>query len=121
MFPQSRNSKTILGSELKDHKEKNYSWNTKYYIYSQAQGAGYVRQYDPNLFWHIVSDINKGIFVHTDKERKFKIADIDSDDLYNEFVKLLKESLSARETGRLPIKKKISLSRNAATGESLKN
>jgi len=57
----------------------------------RAQEKGYVLQYDPNLLWHVVSSINKGIFIHTDKERKFRVSNIDSDDLYKEFVKLLKE------------------------------
>jgi AcrR family transcriptional regulator len=57
----------------------------------RAQAKGYVPGYDPNLLWHIVSAINKGIFIHTDKERKFKVSNIDSEDLYQEFVKLLRE------------------------------
>jgi AcrR family transcriptional regulator len=86
----------------------------------KAQEAGYVRQYDPDLFWHIVSSINKGLFVHTDKERKFKIADIDSDDLYNEFVKLLRESLSSGRTGRLPVTRNVSPARKPATEKTSK-
>jgi AcrR family transcriptional regulator len=63
-----------------------------------AKGKGYFLQYDPSLLWHIVSSINKGIFIHTDKERKFRVSNIDSDDLYNEFVKLLKEGFNIQET-----------------------
>lgn len=62
----------------------------------RAQEKGYVSGYDPNLLWPIVSSINKGIFIHTDKERKFRVSNIDSDDLYNEFAKLLKEGLVLR-------------------------
>jgi hypothetical protein len=65
----------------------------------RAQEKGYVSGYDPNLLWHIVSSINKGIFIHTDKERKFKVSNIDSDDLYKEFVKLLKEGFKIQEVG----------------------
>lgn len=63
----------------------------------RAQEKGYVSGYNPNLLWHIVSSINKGIFIHTDKERKFKVSNIDSDDLYKEFVKLLKEGFNIKE------------------------
>ena len=64
----------------------------------RAQEKGYVSGYDPNLLWHIVSSINKGIFIHTDKERKFKVSNIDSDDLYKELVKLLKQGFNIQET-----------------------
>jgi AcrR family transcriptional regulator len=65
----------------------------------RALGKGHVLEYDPNLLWHIVSSINKGIFIHTDKERKFRVSNIDSDDLYQEFVKLLKEGFKIKDMG----------------------
>jgi hypothetical protein len=41
----------------------------------------------------------KGIFIHTDKEQKFKVSNIDSDDLYKELVKLLKQGFNIQEVG----------------------
>ena len=67
----------------------------------RAHEKGYFLQYDPGLLWHIISSINKGIFIHTDKERKFRVSNIDSDDLYKEFVKLLKQGFNIKEVGSL--------------------
>ncbi len=39
---------------------------------------------------YVILCINKGIFVHVDKENLWEEKNIDADSLYNEFVKLLK-------------------------------
>ncbi len=51
-------------------------------VIKRAQEEGLVREYDPRLLIHLMSAINKGIFTHTHKERRFEIAEIDPDALF---------------------------------------
>lgn len=59
----------------------------------QAKKEGLCIQYDPELLVHLMSAINKGIFVHTNKENRFNIADINSDQLYAACIKLFNKGL----------------------------
>jgi hypothetical protein len=42
---------------------------------------------------HLMSAVNKGIFIHTNKENRFNIANIDSDDLYRTVIKMMNAGL----------------------------
>lgn len=48
---------------------------------------------NPEHFIHLISAINKGIFIHTNKERKFEIANIEPTELYNLIVTVLSKWL----------------------------
>lgn len=61
----------------------------------RLQELGYFSGFNPKLLVHIISSINKGIFVHVNKENILEVEDIDADDLYHEFVKLLKSGLGS--------------------------
>jgi AcrR family transcriptional regulator len=41
-----------------------------------------ISNYDPKLVSHLLSAMNKGIFIHTNKENKFNISSVDPDELY---------------------------------------
>lgn len=58
------------------------------------QKQGYFLGFNPNLLVHLISSMNKGIFVHVNKENILEVKDIDADNLYNEFVKLLTAGLN---------------------------
>lgn len=45
-------------------------------------GERLFERYDPELLYHLMSAINKGIFLHTNKSDKFRIATIDPEHLY---------------------------------------
>jgi len=59
----------------------------------RAQNEGLIINFPAETLVHTISAINKGIFFHTHKERKFGIAVIDSDTIYQNAVRLLKEGL----------------------------
>ncbi len=48
-----------------------------------------LKAYDPEMIIHMFSAINKGIFIHTNKEKRFNIANIDSKQLYDLFYELV--------------------------------
>ena len=48
-----------------------------------------ISDYDPRLVSHLLSAMNKGIFIHTNKESKFNIPSVDPDDLYRIIAYLL--------------------------------
>ncbi len=52
---------------------------------------------DPMLLAHLMSAINKGIFTHTSKERRFDIADISQEKLYELLKVILKPGLIIRK------------------------
>jgi AcrR family transcriptional regulator len=66
-------------------------------VIRKAQNEELLIQYDPVLLVHLFSAMNKGIFVHTNKESKFHIANIQPDDLYNTFVTLIKRGVILRD------------------------
>lgn len=49
--------------------------------------------FDPELLYHLMSAINKGIFLHTNKSDRFKIAAIDPDTLYRLMIDLIEKGL----------------------------
>ena len=44
---------------------------------------GIVRDYEPEMIIHMFSAINKGIFIHTNKQKRFNIADIEARNLFD--------------------------------------
>lgn len=52
-------------------------------LIAEASQQGVVRPFDPMLLVHLLSAINKGIFMHANKERQYEIADIKPDDLFD--------------------------------------
>ncbi len=59
-------------------------------VLNKAKENGYlISEYDPGVIIHLLSAMNKGIFIHTNKENKFSIANINPDELYEVFVYLL--------------------------------
>jgi len=58
-------------------------------VIKKAQKRGLVIDVDPELLVHLMSAINKGIFTHTSKERRFEIADITPDQLYAVLLKII--------------------------------
>jgi len=58
-----------------------------------GQREGVIVDYNPELLIHLLSALNKGIFIHTNKESRFSIADIDPDSLYEIAVNLLSAGL----------------------------
>jgi hypothetical protein len=53
-------------------------------------------EYDTMLIIHLFSAMNKGIFVHTNKENKFNIANVDTDRLYMIVTRMLGSVLFKR-------------------------
>ena len=55
----------------------------------QGQAQGRIKaDVDPELFVHLVSAVNKGILIHTNKETKLDIASVRPEDLMNGFIRL---------------------------------
>ena len=54
-----------------------------------ASDQGVIRPFDPILLVHLLSAVNKGIFMHANKERQYEIADIEPDDLFDLFMAIL--------------------------------
>ena len=46
-------------------------------------------KYDPAMIVHMFSAMNKGVFIHTNKEKRFNIAEIDAKDLFNLFTEIV--------------------------------
>jgi AcrR family transcriptional regulator len=62
-------------------------------IVEKGQSEGVIVKCDPELLIHLMSALNKGIFIHTNKESRFSIADIDPTRLYEIAVSLLSVGL----------------------------
>lgn len=58
-------------------------------VIKKAQKMGLMIDVDPELLVHLMSAINKGIFIHTSKERRLEIADIKPDQLYAVLLKII--------------------------------
>jgi len=62
-------------------------------VVRNGQQEGYLTNRDPALLIHLMSAVNKGIFIHTNKESRFSIADIDPEVLYKEYIALISTGL----------------------------
>lgn len=50
---------------------------------------GEIRSLDPELIVHLLSAVNKGIFIHTNKEKRFNIANISAQKLFDTFCDII--------------------------------
>jgi AcrR family transcriptional regulator len=57
---------------------------------------GMINDVDPILLIHLLSAVNKGIFIHASKEKRFEIADIKPQELFDLLLVILKNGLFAR-------------------------
>jgi TetR/AcrR family fatty acid metabolism transcriptional regulator len=62
-------------------------------VVKKAQKNGQVVDVDPTLLAHLMSAINKGIFIHASKERRFDIANISPNKLFDLLKMLLRGGL----------------------------
>jgi AcrR family transcriptional regulator len=69
-------------------------------VVERGQQEGFIMGYDPLLLINLMSAVNKGIFIHTNKENRFSIANIDPDDLYQTVAKMLSDGLSGGIGGK---------------------
>jgi AcrR family transcriptional regulator len=67
-------------------------------VIERGQQDGIVLDYNPELLMHLLSALNKGIFIHTNKENRFSIANIDPDDLYRMVIKMMNSGLFRNST-----------------------
>jgi len=67
-------------------------------VMDKAYAAGLLRKdYDPMMIIHLLSAMNKGIFIHTNKENRFNIAQVDTDGMYRIVYEMLKAGLFSRD------------------------
>lgn len=60
----------------------------------KAQTEGIIaKEINPELVIHLMSAVNKGIFIHTNKESKFEIANINPNDLFGLFMGVISRGL----------------------------
>ena len=62
-------------------------------IVERGQREGVIVKFEPELLIHLMSAMNKGIFIHANKESRFSIAEIDPARLYEIAVNLLSTGL----------------------------
>jgi AcrR family transcriptional regulator len=62
-------------------------------VSEEPENKGLLGGYDPELLFHLMSAINKGIFLHTNKSYRFKIAALDPEKLYGLMVELIGRGL----------------------------
>ena len=72
-------------------------------LIAEAGRKGAVRPFDPMMLVHLLSAVNKGIFMHANKERQYEIADIKPDALFDLFMAILDGGLFVTpKKGRKP-------------------
>ena len=62
-------------------------------VIKKGQQAGVIMDKDPEMIVHVISSFNKGIFVHTNKEAKLNIANVDTTELNRMFWDLIHPTL----------------------------
>ena len=81
----------VLPKELLDHVK---AWTEEMFratveMVKEGQEEGIIKGLDARLLAHLMSALNKGIIVHTNKERRFEIEDIDAESLQALTIELL--------------------------------
>jgi len=86
-------------------------------VIEKPQNRDLLRNYDPELLYHLMSAINKGIFLHTNKSDRFKIATIDPDRLYTLMIELIERGLfgQMRDVTTMDDADKAKISKTAGT------
>lgn len=84
-----------IPSELVDHVQKltNKMLGVSKSLFEKASGTGAIIDANPVLLVHLLSAINKGIFVHTNKEKRFDIAEIKPEELFDLLFVILENGL----------------------------
>jgi AcrR family transcriptional regulator len=62
-------------------------------LINKTIGENKIANTDPNLLMHLLSAINKGIFIHTNKEKRLAIADIKPQELFELLMFILENGL----------------------------
>lgn len=65
-------------------------------VIEKGQQEGIIMDCKPELIMHLMSAFNKGIFIHTNKENRFSIANINPDDLYRMVISIMNNGLFIR-------------------------
>jgi hypothetical protein len=58
-------------------------------LIEKSQKKGLFHPCDPEILIHTISAFNKGIFIHTNKQNRLNIANVDPDALHNLFMELI--------------------------------
>ena len=58
-------------------------------LIDRAIGDKHLKNYDPETVLHMFSAFNKGVFIHTNKAKRFGIADIDAQQLFEFFSEIV--------------------------------
>lgn len=74
-------------------------------VIKKAQREGKMANYDPLLLAHLISAINKGIFVHASKERRLELGDFTPEQFFRILKPILKEGLLATNKSKQQKKK----------------
>lgn len=84
-----------LPKELIDYVKKHISnvFKTLVPVYDKMRNEGRIMDVDPMLLMHLISAINKGIFIQVSKERRFNVADLSADDLNGLMKIILRDGL----------------------------
>lgn len=59
----------------------------------KARETGAIIDVNPTLLVHLLSAVNKGIFVHANKEKRFDVAEIEPHELFNLFLVIIEKGL----------------------------
>lgn len=63
-------------------------------VMEKAQEEGFIQKgYDSMMIIHLLSALNKGIFIHTNKENRFNIANVETDDIYRIVYSIINKGL----------------------------
>ncbi len=68
-------------------------------VMDKAHAAGLLcKKYEPMIIIHLLSAMNKGIFIHTNKENRFNIAQVDTDEMYRLVYDMLRTGLFSKDS-----------------------
>jgi len=68
-------------------------------IFDRAKASGEIINVDTFLLVHLLSAVNKGIFIHASKEKRFEIAKINQSELFSLLFAILEQGLFTKPTG----------------------
>lgn len=74
-------------------------FNTAENLFDRARASGEIIDVDTLLLAHLLSAVNKGIFIHASKEKRFDIAKINPSDLFNVLFAIMEQGLFTKPPG----------------------
>lgn len=77
----------------------NEMFKTSKDLFDKAKASGEIIDVDTLLLAHLLSAMNKGIFIHANKEKRFDIAKINPSDLYNLLFAIMDQGLFTKPSG----------------------